>query len=99
MADDKIMVLARFKANKGMEDQLREVLMTCAIQTRAEAGCINYDLYQLENDKTGLILHENWRSKKDHDLHMKMPYVVEMVAKIGGLCSAPAEITRWEMLK
>ena len=98
MADKKVTVLARFKAKKGMEDQLRDAIMACVAPTRAEAGCINYDLHQLSDDKGDLILYENWRSKKDLDVHLETPYLVKLKAQASELCSAPIEITLWEMI-
>jgi quinol monooxygenase YgiN len=93
MADKKVTVLARFKAKKGMEDKLRDAIMACVAPTRAEAGCINYDLHQLADDRGDLILYENWRSKKDLDIHLELPYLVKLKAQAEELCAEPIEIT------
>lgn len=98
MAGKKVTVLARFKAQKGMEGQLRQAIMACVAPTRAEAGCINYDLHQLADDKGAFVLYENWRSKEDLDAHLEMPYLGELKAKAAELCSEPLEITLLEML-
>lgn len=98
MADKKVTVLARFRAKEGMEDQLKQAIMLCVAPTRAEAGCINYDLHQRGDDQGDLILYENWRSKEDLDVHLEMPYLEELKAKAGELCSEPIEITLWEMV-
>jgi quinol monooxygenase YgiN len=98
MAGKKVTVLARFKAKMGMEEQLRQAIMECVGPTRAEAGCINYDLHQLAGDKGALILYENWRSKEDLDKHLEMPYLRELKTKADNLCSEPLEITLWKMV-
>ena len=98
MADRKVTVLARFKAKKGLEEQLKQAIMSCVAPTRAEAGCINYDLHQLADDKGVLMLYENWVSKKLLDEHLEMPYLRELKAKSSDLCSEPIEITLWEMI-
>jgi quinol monooxygenase YgiN len=98
MAEMKVTVLARFKAKDGMEEQLKQAIMACVEPTRAEAGCINYDLHQLADDRGKLVLYENWRSKEDLDVHLEMPYLRELKAKAGELCSEPIEITLWEMV-
>ena len=98
MADKKVTVLARFKAKKGMEGQLKQAIMACVAPTRAEAGCINYDLHQHADDKGDLMLYENWVSKQDLDVHLEMPYLRELKAKAGALCSEPIEITLWKMV-
>jgi len=98
MADKKVTVLARFKARKGMEEQLRQAVMACVAPTRAEAGCINYDLHQHADDKGELMLYENWVSKQDLDVHLEMPYLRELKAKAGELCSEPIDISLWVMV-
>jgi quinol monooxygenase YgiN len=98
MADKKVTVLARFKAKKGKEEELRQAIMACVAPTRAEAGCINYDLHQLADDKGDLILYENWESKEILEKHLAMPYLVDLKAKSEKLCSEPIEITLWEMI-
>jgi quinol monooxygenase YgiN len=98
MTDKKVTVLARFKARKGMEEPLKQAIMACVAPTRAEAGCINYDLHQLADDKGTLVLYENWVSKQDLDVHLEMPYLRELKAKAGELCAEPIEITLWEMV-
>jgi len=98
MPERKVTVLARFKAKEGMEEQLKQAIMACVAPTRAEAGCINYDLHQLVDDKGKLVLYENWRSKEDLDVHLEMPYLRELKVKAGELCSEPIEITLWKMV-
>ena len=98
MADKKVTVLARFKAKKGKEEELKQAIMACVAPTRAEAGCINYDLHNLAGNEGELILYENWVSKKVLDEHLEMPYLVELKAKAGELCAEPIEITLWEMI-
>ena len=98
MAEGKVTVLARFKAKKGFEEELKQAIMSCVKPTRAEAGCINYDLHNLAEDKGVLMLYENWVSKKDLDVHLEMPYLRELKAKAEKLCSEPIEITLWEMI-
>ena len=98
MADGKVTVLARFKARKGKEEELKQAIMACVAPTRAEAGCINYDLHKLPDDHGDLILYENWRSMKDLDEHLEMPYLVKLKAQADELCASPIEITLWEMI-
>ena len=98
MSDMKVTVLARFRAREGKEEELKQAIMACVAPTRAEAGCINYDLHQLAGDKGDLILYENWRSKKDLEVHLEMPYLEKLKAQADELCSSPIEITLWEMI-
>ena len=98
MRTKKVTVLARFKAKNGKEEALQQAIMACISPTRAEAGCINYDLHQLLDDKASFILYENWKSKEDLDAHLNMPYLRELKAKADELCAEPIEISLWQML-
>jgi quinol monooxygenase YgiN len=45
MESKRITVLALVKAKEGMEESVREELMSLVSPTRSEPGCINYDLH------------------------------------------------------
>lgn len=98
MAEKKVTVLAGFKAKPGKEDALKEAIVACVAPTRAEAGCINYDLHQSPDDKCKFILYENWVSMKVLEEHLEMPYLVNLKAKVEELCSEPLDISLWEMI-
>ena len=98
MADKKVTVLARFKAKKGLEKQAREVIMVCVAPTRAEYGCINYDLHVSPDDPALLFLYENWVSKKTLDEHLKMPYLVALLGKADDLFAEPIGLSLWEKI-
>ena len=97
MADSQVSVLAMFKAKEGLEEKVKEELMNLVGPTRAEAGCINYDLHQSSEDKTKFMLYENWISKKDLDVHLEMPYLQRFKSIADEILAEPLEITLWEM--
>ena len=98
MAEKKVTVLARFKAKAGKEEALKQAIMACVAPTRAEAGCINYDLHVSSDDKGVFMLYENWVSKKLLEEHLEMPYLVKLKEQAGELCAEPLDISLWEMI-
>lgn len=50
--------------------------------TRAETGCVNYDLHQFRDDPTRFVLYEGWQSKDALDEHMKTPHFAKMLADL-----------------
>jgi quinol monooxygenase YgiN len=98
MAENKVTVLAKFKAKPGMEDKVREELMALVGPTRSESGCINYDLHCSSEDKTLFMLYENWKSKQDLDDHLAKPHLKNIIGKAETLLAEPIEITLWEMI-
>lgn len=98
MASNKITVLARFKAREGKQDEARQALLSLVAPTRAEEGCINYDLHQSTDDGTRFMFYENWESRAALDNHLQMPYIGELQAKSEELFAEPVELTIWEMI-
>jgi quinol monooxygenase YgiN len=98
MADGKVTVIARFKAKPGLEETVKKEVMSLVSPTRAEAGCINYDLHQSAEDPALLMLYENWVSKKALDEHLAMPYLEAFKAKAGEILAEPLDIILWEMI-
>lgn len=98
MADGKVTVVATFKSKAGMEDTVRSAILAVVAPTRAEAGCINYDLHQTTDDPSLFMLHENWVSQKDLDAHLAMPYLQDLLAKADDLFAEPVGIAIWQMI-
>lgn len=93
-----VTVLARFKAQKGKHDQVKQALLSLIPPTRSEPGCINYDLHQSPDDPCLFMFHENWASRTDLDKHLQTPHVQAAAAKAVPLLAEPFEITVWERI-
>lgn len=98
MVQEKVTVLARMKAKTGKEDEVRREILSLVGPTRAEEGCINYDLHRSMDDASVFILYENWRSKEDLDDHLAKPYLQAFLGKTDLLLAEPPEIKLWEMI-
>src|SRR5262245_47477197 len=85
-------VVAHLHANPGKEDELRTALLALLEPTRAEEGCVQYDLHQ-ENGSSGhFVFYENWKSKAALDEHLATPHLTALQARVPELCSRPPEI-------
>ena len=98
MAQNKVTVVATFKAKPGMEGTVREAIEAVIALTRAESGCINYDLHQSTEDASIFMLYENWVSKKDLDEHLEMPYLQDIVARADDMLAEPIGIALYRMI-
>ena len=50
--------------------------------TRAEPGCVNYDLHRLQNDPSRFVLYEGWQSTDALAEHMTLPHFVKMLGQL-----------------
>ena len=87
----EVLVIARFVARKGKEDELRALLQSMLTPTHAEPGCKLYELY--ESDARGrFYLDEVWESQAALDQHMATPHFKRLEQTGGELVQEPFEI-------
>jgi quinol monooxygenase YgiN len=93
-----VTVVATLKARPGQEETLRQELLALIPATRAEAGCLNYDLHRATDNPALFLFHENWTSKADLDAHLAKPHLQNFLAKAADLLAEEPSITRWERI-
>lgn len=98
MAEKQVTVVATFKAKAGMEGTVRDGIQAMVAPTRAEAGCINYDLHQSAEDPSVFMLYENWVSKQALDDHLAKPYLEAFLSKADDILAEPVNIALWQMI-
>ncbi len=94
----QVTVLATIKAKKGLEETVRNEILALVPPTRAEEGCLNYDLHRSCDDPAVFMLYENWVSKDDLDKHLAMPYLQAFLGKAENMLAEPVGIELWEMI-
>lgn len=77
-------ILAQITAVSGKEDLVRAELEKLVDITRAEAGCIQYDLHK-DKEKPGLfVFYETWESRELWQTHMGAPHLAAYMAATDG---------------
>lgn len=64
--------------------------------TRAEEGCVQYDLHQNNDNPAHFMFFENWESRALWQTHMSAPHLTEYMAATDG---AVESFTLYEMTK
>ena len=98
MKNKRITVLALVKAKEGMEQTLRQELLSLVNPTRSEPGCINYNLHQAKDEKSQFMFYENWKSMEDLEKHRERAHLKAFKQKAGSLLAKPIEVTLFEMV-
>ena len=62
-------------------------------QTRAESGCLAFNLYEDHGDAHCLYLHEIWNDKVALGFHHAQPYTREVFVNYEDWLASPVEIT------
>ncbi len=74
-------VIAKLKARSGHEEQLYEELRNLVEPTRAEEGCMNYDLHRSVEEPGTFMFYENWESRPLWEQHMESLHIQEFSGK------------------
>jgi len=85
-------VVAQLKARPGKEDDLRRVLLSLIEPTRAEEGCIQYDLHVHATDPGRFVFYENWASREHLDRHLSSPHLAVAIGTAGDWLAEPPSI-------
>ena len=59
----------------GKEDELKQHLVSLSAPTRAEPGCIKYDLYQSPKQRHEFLRFEVWASMAALEAHKQTPHL------------------------
>ena len=89
-------VTAHIKAKNGREENLMKELRALIEPTRSETGCITYDLYHDQEDKSLFMFYESWEKKSDLEQHLQKPYIKSFMDRADELLSQPVTISLWE---
>jgi quinol monooxygenase YgiN len=62
-------------AKAGQEQALHQALLTLVPTTRAEEGCLQYDLFRDNENGRRFVLIERWQNRALWEAHMNMPHL------------------------
>ncbi|HYY05950.1 MAG TPA: putative quinol monooxygenase [Candidatus Limnocylindria bacterium] len=95
MAESKVTVIARIRAKADRVQRVEEELRKLLAPTRAENGCINFDMHQGATDPSQFLFHENWTSKAALEAHFETPHIKNWLRQAESLLAEPLEVTLW----
>ena len=90
----KLTIVANIKANPDKIDLVKAELEKLISITRAEEGCLQYDLHQDNENPAHFLFYENWESRGLWQPHMNAPHLAAYMSATEG---AVSEFTLNEM--
>lgn len=79
-----LIIVATITAKEGHEVLVREALERIVPPSRAEAGCIRYDLHVDLGNHASFVMLEAWRDEAALAEHEATPHFHELIKTIGG---------------
>ena len=85
-------VVARHFARPDTVERVRDILTSLIPLSRAEAGCLKYELFQNESDSTDFTFMETFASDAALAVHAAAPYIVNVQSQLSGLIAMPSDV-------
>lgn len=92
----KLTIVANIRAKADKIDLVKAELLKLIDVTRAEKGCLNYDLHQDNENPAHFMFYENWESRELWQTHMGNQHLRDYMTVMEG---AVEEFTLNEMTK
>ncbi len=87
-------IVANIQAHPDQIAWVQAALEKLILTTRAEPGCLQYDLHQDDDNPAHFMFFKKWESREAWQTHMKAPHLAADMAATDG---AAAEFTLNEM--
>ncbi len=84
MANTKLTIIGQIYAKSDQIDFVKSELEKLIDITRAEAGCIQYDLHQDNDNPAHFLFYENWDSRELWQAHMNNQHLKDYLAATEG---------------
>lgn len=96
---EKIRVIAKFFPKPDKVHEVKAILSEFVEPTRAEKGCIVYDLLQDRDDAADLTFYEEWETAEDLVVHSKSEHLAVGRKKLEGLLEKPGDVRTYFRVK
>lgn len=81
MTDGRILTLS-FRARSGSADRVAELLAELADASRAEAGCLSYEVGRNEAERDRFVIVERWADEAAFDIHRETEHFRRLAPEI-----------------
>lgn len=89
-------VLATATAKTGAEKALLDALLEVAEPTRAQPGCVSFELLRATDNPNVVTAIERWASKAAHDRHLQGAHVARLMAAMEPLLAGAPSLVAYE---
>jgi quinol monooxygenase YgiN len=99
MDQDRVQVVAHVVARAGEERRVQALLEKLIEPTRAEPGCLKYELFVNEENPGDFVFLEEYTSGSAFQAHMDSKHVTAAIAEVVPLLSVPPDVRRYRRIR
>ncbi|MEO8661020.1 MAG: putative quinol monooxygenase [Bryobacteraceae bacterium] len=93
-----LIVVALLPARPDKIEDTRALLLGLIAPTRAEAGCISYQLHQNNANPADFCFIEEWKDDDALDQHLATPHLQAARERMPELLAGPPDIRRYSLI-
>ena len=98
MNNASLRVVARITAKADKVSEVRAILLGLVAPTRAEEGCVVYELLQNRSDPTDFTFVEEWASDPTFERHHTTEHIRTAFPKLQALVAMPPDIRTYHLV-
>jgi quinol monooxygenase YgiN len=98
MASESVRIVATVTGQPGKAEELKAILLDLIAPTRAEAGCVSYQLLQNNSDPSDFVFVEEWTTDAAIDEHMVTAHLLDVVTRAQPLLAKAPDIRRYSLV-
>ena len=95
MSEETLKVIARIRARHEKIDEMRALLSGLVGPTRAEPGCLRYELLHNLTDPSDFTFVEEWRDDAALESHFNTEHIRAALARFQELAAEPLDLRRY----
>jgi quinol monooxygenase YgiN len=99
MPEHSLRVVARIKAKPESVNDVRDLLSGLVEPTRAEEGCVSYELLQNRADPTDFTFVEEWASDAALESHFATDHIKSAFARAPALLDGSPDIRTYTVVR
>ena len=88
---EQITLTAKLTAKDDKTEELKDLLISRLEPSRAETGCLQYDLHTFKEDSSTFIFYESWKDQAAFDSHNVTPHFKHFADNLGELIAVEPE--------
>ena len=93
-----VKIIAEFFVNPKNTDESVKLAKELVFETVKEAGCIAYNLFVDNADKSHIVIIEEWETQEALDLHSDSAHFSRLVPAIAALCEKAPSVRTFEKI-
>lgn len=99
MAEERLHILARLRAKPDRIEDLRFLLEGLVAPTRAEPGCIRYELWRNREDPAEFTFVEEWAGDEALQAHFETQHVEDALDRFPELLETELDLRRYSLIR